>query len=70
MDWPKIAGENIRRTRVQKGLPQEEVAHRVGLATSYFGQVERGVRNPTISVLGRIADVLDVPLTSLLETDS
>ena len=42
----------------------------MGLATSYFGQVERGVRNPTISVLGRIADVLDVPLTSLLETDS
>ena len=69
MDWPKIVGENIRRTRTLQGLPQEEVAHRVGLATSYFGQIERGVRNPTIGVLGRIADVLDIPLPRLLEID-
>jgi transcriptional regulator with XRE-family HTH domain len=43
------------------------VAPLVGLDLSYFGQIERGKRNPTIAVLGRIADVLDVPLVALLE---
>ncbi len=39
----------------------------MGIASSYYGQVERGRRNPTIAVLGRIADALDVELVRLLD---
>jgi transcriptional regulator with XRE-family HTH domain len=69
MRWEQIVGGNIRKWRLERGLSQEEVAHRVGIASSYFGQIERGRRNPTIGVLGRVADALDVPLVKLLDRD-
>ena len=67
MRWEQIVGENIRKVRLERGLSQEEVAHRVGIVSSYYGQIERGRRNPTIGVLGRVADALEVPLAKLVE---
>lgn len=67
MRWEEVVGVNIRQVRLQKGVSQEEVAHRVGIDAGYFGQIERGKRNPTIGVLGRIADALNVPLARLIE---
>ena len=67
MRWEQIVGENIRKVRLEHGLSQEEVAHRVGIVSSYYGQIERGRRNPTIGVLGRVADALEVPLAKLVE---
>ena len=67
MQWERLVGQNIRRLRLERQLSQEEVAHRVGIVTSYFGEIERGRRNPTIRVLGRIADALDVSLGRLVE---
>ena len=72
MRWEEVVGINIRNRRLELGRSQEDVAHKVGIDVSYFGQVERGKRNPTIGVLGRIADALDIPLVRLLDppTDS
>lgn len=67
MRWEEVVGINIRRWRLERGLSQEDVAHRVGIDLSYFGQIERGKRNPTIAVLGRIADALDTPLVRFLD---
>ena len=69
MRWEQVVGINIRRIRTERELSQEEVAYRVGIDVSYLGQIERGRRNPTIGVLGRIADALGVPLAGLLERD-
>jgi transcriptional regulator with XRE-family HTH domain len=69
MHWEQIVGRNIKKWRLERGLSQEEVAHRVGIVSSYYGQIERGRRNPTIGVLGRVADALDVPLVRLLDRD-
>ena len=68
MRWEEVVGINIRRWRLERGLSQEDVAHRVGIDLSYFGQIERGKRNPTIAVLGRIADALDTPLVQFLDS--
>jgi transcriptional regulator with XRE-family HTH domain len=67
MRWEEVVGINIKRWRLERGLSQEDVAHRVGIDLSYFGQIERGKRNPTIAVLGRIADALDAPLVRFLD---
>jgi transcriptional regulator with XRE-family HTH domain len=67
MRWEEVVGINIKRWRLERGLSQEDVAHRVGIDLSYFGQIERGKRNPTIAVLGRIADALDTPLVRFLD---
>ena len=59
-------GTNVRKLRHARGLSQEALADAVGIAVSYLGQIERGQRNPTLAVVERFADVLQVQPTDLL----
>lgn len=58
-------GQAVRELRVASGLTQEELADRAGLDRSYIGGVERGDRNPSLSVIEKIAEGLDVTLAEL-----
>ena len=60
MDWGKIVGENIRRLREAKGLTQEQLAGEADIAMRHLGRIERGEGNPTVEMLGKLADVLGV----------
>ena len=60
MDWGKIVGMNVRRLRVERKLTQEQLAHEAGIDLTYVGGIERGRRNPSVSVLSRLASSLDV----------
>ena len=62
-------GLNVQRIRRERGWSQEELAFRAGLHRTYISGVERGVRNPTISVVGRLAEALQVAPATLLEVD-
>ena len=53
-------GKHIRALRKQRGLTQEEVAHRAGMHVTYLSGVERGVRNPSLRNIRRIAEALEV----------
>jgi hypothetical protein len=53
-----------------RGLLQEALAFECGLHRTYISGVKRGVRNPTIVVLERIAEALGIPAASLLEEPS
>ena len=66
MGMAQIFGENVRRVRRARGLSLEALAHEVGLAYSYMGQIERGQRNPTLDVVERIAEVLQAEPLALL----
>jgi transcriptional regulator with XRE-family HTH domain len=66
MDVRRRVGANIKRLRLEQGLSQEELADRSGLHRTYLSSVERAVKNPTITVLARIADGLGTPLTTLV----
>ena len=66
MDLAQIFGANVRRVRREQGMTLEALAHDVGLAYTYVGQIERGQRNPTLDVVERIAGVLNVTPLSLL----
>lgn len=66
MGMAQIFGENVRRVRKERGMSLEALAHEVGLAYSYMGQIERGQRNPTLDVVERIAEVLGTEPQSLL----
>lgn len=57
----------MRRHRLAKGLSQEEFADLCGLDRTYVSGIERGLRNPTVVVLERIAAVLGIPSTAFLE---
>ena len=60
MDWGKIVGANIRRLREAKGLTQEQLAGEADIAMRHLGRIERGEGNPTVEMLGKLADVLGV----------
>jgi len=53
-------GGNIRRWRKRRGFSQEELAHRARLHPTYVSGVENGHRNPTIRVIERIAEALEI----------
>ncbi|WP_145076077.1 helix-turn-helix domain-containing protein [Sphingobium wenxiniae] len=67
MDWNKIVGANLRRLRVERKLTQELVAHDAEIDVTYLRGIEAGRRNPSVSVLGRLALSLDVRLQELFE---
>ena len=67
MSVTRRVGENLRRAREELGLSQEELADRAGLHRTYVSGVERGVRNPTVTVLEKLAKALKVKPSTLLE---
>ena len=62
MDVRKRVGLNVQRLRRERSLSQEELAARSGVHQTYLSGVERGVRNPTVTVLQRIAMALDLDI--------
>lgn len=65
MDIRKRVGANIRRLRQEAGWSQEELGDRAGIDRTYVSGVERGVRNPTLTVLERFAVALGVDAADL-----
>lgn len=66
MDIRRRLALNIRRIRKQKGLSQEALAFEAGVHRTYISGVERCVRNPTITVVDKIARALEVSAATLL----
>lgn len=60
-------GDAVRSLRKDKGLSQKQLAERAGLRLSYLSRVEDGARNPTWTVLGQMAEALQVKLAKLVE---
>lgn len=60
-----LFGQRLRALREERGLSQESFALEVGLARSYYGAVERGLRNVAVLNVLRIADTLEVEVGEL-----
>ena len=60
-------GKNVRRLRLAKGWSQEDYADRVGIHRTYVSDIERGRRNPTITVVEKLAKPLKVSVRELLD---
>jgi len=67
MDVRVRVGLNVQRARRERGLSQEELAHRAAVHQTYLSGVERGTRNPTILVLDKIARALDLDPADLMK---
>lgn len=57
---------NLRRRAEQLGISNAEVARRAGLSDRRYGNYVSGVREPDLSTLVRIADVLGISVDELL----
>lgn len=58
-------GIRIRQLREQQGYTQEELAHRADIHVTYLSGIERGVRNPSLRSIRRLARALGVRVGKL-----
>ena len=61
--------KNVKEIRKSKGYTQQELADLTFLSREYICDIENEKRckHPSLSVIGRIADALEVEIGSLLE---
>ena len=52
------SGERIKKLRERLGLTQSEFARRLNYPPAYIYQLEKGIRNPGLSVLKRISELI------------
>ena len=69
MDVRRQVGLRVRELRSIRQLSQEELAHRAAIHVTYLSGLENGKRNPSLLVLSRLADSLNVNLISLFEAN-
>lgn len=59
-------GEQIKYYRKLRNMSQETLALSANTTPAFIGQIERGVKNPTIKTVEKIATALDMELYELL----
>ena len=60
-------GVVLRRLRFEKGLSQEALAERVGMAShAHLSRLESGHKQPTVEMLFRLAEALEVEATAII----
>lgn len=69
MDIRKQFGRNIRKLRLKKNWSQEQLADAAGLHRTYVSEIERGERNPTITVIEKFGLALEVRPEVLFKAD-
>ena len=65
-----LFGATVRKYRKAAGLSQETLADLAEIHRTYIGGIERGERNPTLLMIHRLANALEIEPFKLLEIDS
>lgn len=60
-------GDAVRECRKEIGISQEDLATRANIHRTYIGGIERGERNPTLTMIFRLATALGVSPDELLK---
>lgn len=58
-------GQRLREIRRLSNTSQEQLANRAGLDRTYISLLERGLRNPSLECIERLAKALDVTINDL-----
>jgi len=61
-----IFGEVLRAFRTRRGLTQEELAIECEMDRAYVSELERGLKEPCLSTILKLADKLDVPVADIM----
>jgi len=70
MDLKEVMAINLRRLRHAKGMTQEDLAEKAGLSARHLGSIERAEVSASVTVLGQIADGLEVDASELVRAIS
>jgi transcriptional regulator with XRE-family HTH domain len=67
MSIREVFARNLRKARHSQGLSQEALAYEASIDRTYVSALERGVYGATIDMVEKLAAVLDVEPSSLLQ---
>jgi transcriptional regulator with XRE-family HTH domain len=59
-------GKRIRELRTNVGLSQEKLGELTGLDRTYISGIERGLRNPSLKNIEKLAKALKEPISDLI----
>ncbi len=59
-------GEILRERRGDKGLSQEKLAYECNLDRTYISMLERGLKQPSLTVVLRLAQALQAPASDMV----
>lgn len=61
----KMLGKKIREERLKKDMTQFALAEEIGVSQNFLGDVERGIKAPSMTTSIRLANVLGISLDVL-----
>jgi transcriptional regulator with XRE-family HTH domain len=70
MDISDQIGSRIRQYRKKVGLTQEELAFNSGINLSFLGDIERGIKKPSIETLEKLLKVLSVTFQEFFDFET
>jgi len=62
-----LFGKNLRKIRKKLEVSQEELAHNANLDRTFISTLERGLKNPSLKTILKIAQALRISPKDLLD---
>jgi len=66
-EFTDLLSSHLRAKREESGMTQEDLAWKSGLNTAYYSHLERGIYSPTLFVIWRIAQALDMKVEQFMK---
>jgi len=66
LDYQRVLAENVKAARKALGLSQEALAHEAEIDRTYISGIERAQRNPSLTLIVKLADKLKTTPAELL----
>jgi transcriptional regulator with XRE-family HTH domain len=61
-----VFGQAVKAVRKEKKMTQQQVAERMEVPATFVSDIERGIRNPSLSTMLSLADALREPLALII----
>ncbi len=58
-----LVAHNLRKLRVRRGISQENLAVDASIDRTYVSRLERGLENPTVMILDKLAGALEAEIS-------
>lgn len=65
----ELLGKRIRETRIKKKYTQQKLAEEAGIGQMYLGEIERGVKMPSLRIFISIVETLEVSADYILKDE-
>ena len=67
MEIKKLIGKRLKELRRSKQLSQEQLAEKADINAKYLSRMERGTENPTLDMLIKLSNALEVEMWEMFD---